>query len=74
MLEEILLAIYKKLRGVKPPGRYGQHWQEIGFQGNNPATDLRSVGILGALMALYFVEKFQKETIAFLNLVAETAK
>lgn len=23
LLEEILLAIYKKLRGVKPPGRYG---------------------------------------------------
>ena len=29
--------------------RYGEHWNEIGFQGRDPATDLRSAGILSLL-------------------------
>lgn len=35
--------------------RYGAHWEQIGFQGNDPATDLRGVGILGLLNILYFI-------------------
>ena len=35
--------------------RYGSHWESIGFQGNDPATDLRGVGFLGLVQALYFV-------------------
>ncbi len=73
LLEEMLEAIYRRLRGTKPPGRFGAHWQEVGFQGRDPASDLRSTGLLGALMALFFVERYQRETIGFLNFVAETA-
>jgi hypothetical protein len=33
--------------------RFGQHWGRIGFQGDDPATDLRGVGMLGLLQLLY---------------------
>lgn len=33
--------------------RYGSHWESIGFQGNDPATDLRGVGFLGLIQAVY---------------------
>ncbi|KAF6209729.1 hypothetical protein GE061_015478 [Apolygus lucorum] len=50
----ILQTIYKRLTGAKIdcPQR-GTHWQLIGFQGNDPATDLRSVGLFGLLQFLY---------------------
>jgi len=52
----VLLTIFKKLTGetVDRP-RYGAHWENIGFQGNDPATDLRGVGFLGLIQPLYLV-------------------
>ena len=49
-----LRAIHRQLTGgrVDCP-RYGQHWEEVGFQGSDPATDLRGVGMLGVMQALY---------------------
>ena len=39
---EVLLTLYKLLTGSKLDcPRYGSHWEQIGFQGNDPATDLR---------------------------------
>lgn len=35
--------------------RYGLHWEKIGFQGTDPATDLRGVGILGLCQLLFLV-------------------
>lgn len=35
------------------PRRYGDHWEAIGFQGNDPATDLRGAGILSLVQPLY---------------------
>lgn len=34
-------------------GRYGPHWAALGFQGDDPATDLRGAGVLGLLQLLY---------------------
>ncbi|XP_059082604.1 ELMO domain-containing protein 3-like isoform X1 [Tigriopus californicus] len=50
---QTLQTIYKQLTGdlVDCP-RFGSHWEEIGFQGNDPATDLRGVGCLGLLQPL----------------------
>jgi len=45
----LLEAIWKMLKS-NPFNRYGQHWVEIGFQGRDPATDLRSTGVLSLLM------------------------
>ena len=42
---DYICPISRQLTGsrVDPP-RYGGHWEEIGFQGTDPATDLRGVG------------------------------
>ncbi|XP_039263001.2 ELMO domain-containing protein 3-like [Styela clava] len=49
-----LQTIYKKLTGSKfDCARRGTHWETIGFQGNDPATDLRGVGFLGLMQILH---------------------
>jgi guanylate kinase len=52
-----LLTIYRYLtRKSTPCPRYGPHWEDIGFQGNDPVDDLRGVGMLGLMQLLWFVE------------------
>uniref|UniRef100_A0A8C8VL92 ELMO domain containing 3 n=1 Tax=Pelusios castaneus TaxID=367368 RepID=A0A8C8VL92_9SAUR len=52
----ILQTIYKKLTGSKfDCPRYGTHWEELGFQGMDPGTDLRGTGLFGLIQILYFV-------------------
>ncbi|KAG7392760.1 ELMO domain-containing protein 3 [Phytophthora pseudosyringae] len=55
----ILQTIYKKItqknRDVLLMGR---HWEDIGFQGSDPSTDLRGCGVLSLLQILYLVETF----------------
>lgn len=50
----ILKEIWVKLTN-KAFSRYGNHWNEIGFQGRDPATDLRSTGILSLLQWYLFL-------------------
>ncbi|CAL4181245.1 unnamed protein product, partial [Meganyctiphanes norvegica] len=53
---QILQTIYKVLTSTKIDcPRYGSHWDAVGFQGNDPATDLRGVGLLGLIHALYLL-------------------
>lgn len=50
----VLQTIYKNLTGSKfDCPRRGTHWETIGFQGNDPATDLRGVGFLGLMQILH---------------------
>ena len=50
--ERMLMTIYCSLTGDATwPPRYGTHWEVVGFQGNDPATDLRGVGMLALLQA-----------------------
>ncbi|XP_064233942.1 ELMO domain-containing protein 3-like isoform X4 [Aotus nancymaae] len=52
----VLQTIYKKLTGSKfDCALQGDHWEDLGFQGANPATDLRSAGFLALLHLLYLV-------------------
>ena len=51
----MLTSIYRKLTNLKHCVRYGEHWEKIGFQGRDPATDLRGVGMLGLLQILAFI-------------------
>jgi hypothetical protein len=57
--ERIMFSIYRKLTGdaVNCPS-LGSHWEIIGFQGANPATDLRGLGMFGPLQLLYFIGKY----------------
>ena len=40
--------------------RYGSQWNKIGFQGRDPATDLRSTGVLSLLQWLLYIEAHPK--------------
>lgn len=52
----ILQTIYRKLTGSKYDcALLGDHWQDLGFQGANPGTDLRGAGFLALLHLLYLV-------------------
>ncbi|KAJ8025496.1 ELMO domain-containing protein 3 [Holothuria leucospilota] len=54
--KRVLQTIYRQLTGstIDCP-RYGSHWEQIGFQGTDPATDLRACGFLGLMTLLHFV-------------------
>lgn len=52
----MLRTLHRQLTGsALDCPRYGAHWEDIGFQGSDPATDLRGVGLLGLVQALYLV-------------------
>nr|XP_014344416.1 PREDICTED: ELMO domain-containing protein 3 isoform X2 [Latimeria chalumnae] len=61
----VLQTIYKKLTGSRfDCTRYGSHWEQIGFQGVDPMTDLRGTGFLGLMHPLYFVMDSQTLPLA----------
>lgn len=41
--------------------RIGKHWTQIGFQGEDPATDFRGMGLLGLENLLYFSSRYGDE-------------
>ncbi|PSN55502.1 hypothetical protein C0J52_02582 [Blattella germanica] len=50
----MLQTVYQRLTGTRVEcPHYGAHWEHIGFQGTDPGTDLRGVGMLGLLQLLY---------------------
>ncbi|KAM5171204.1 ELMO domain-containing protein 3 [Mantella aurantiaca] len=52
----VLQSIYKKLTGARfDCPLYGSHWEQLGFQGMDPGTDLRAAGLLGLMHPLYMV-------------------
>ena len=55
---KIMLTVYKILTQSNECPFVGEHWVTIGFQGNNPKTDLRGVGMYGMLQLLAFCEKY----------------
>ena len=44
------------------PGDKGEHWDKLGFQGKDPATDLRGAGLMG-LKNLHYMAEFYPETL-----------
>uniref|UniRef100_K1QQE3 ELMO domain-containing protein 3 n=1 Tax=Magallana gigas TaxID=29159 RepID=K1QQE3_MAGGI len=60
-----LQTIYRSLTGSRfDCPRYGNHWEEIGFQGRDPATDLRGVGLLGLLHLVYLLRDAKRHVLA----------
>ena len=48
--ERILMSVYRVItREETLPPRFGPRWETVGFQGDDPATDLRGAGMLGRL-------------------------
>ncbi|XP_064609849.1 ELMO domain-containing protein 3-like [Liolophura sinensis] len=61
----VLQTIYRTLTGSKfDCPRYGSHFEEIGFQGNDPATDLRGGGFLGLMHILHLLTDQQTLPLA----------
>ncbi|XP_044297383.1 ELMO domain-containing protein 1 [Varanus komodoensis] len=56
--EEMLLKLWKSLKPNSPlEARISKQWCEIGFQGDDPKTDFRGMGLLGLYNLLYFAER-----------------
>ncbi|GFS21322.1 ELMO domain-containing protein 2 [Elysia marginata] len=49
------------------PSRVGQHWTEIGFQGDDPATDFRGMGLLGLDQLIFFAEAYPQQALQVLS-------
>ena len=57
--EALLQQLWSLLKGDdKLSERYTRRWTEIGFQGKNPATDFRGMGVLGLKNLVFLFEKF----------------
>ena len=60
-----LQTIYRKLTGTNlNVRRFGSHWEEIGFQGTDPADDIRGVGFLGLMQLMYFLDNHRTLPLA----------
>ncbi|KAJ4458472.1 putative ELMOD3 protein [Paratrimastix pyriformis] len=55
----VLFTIHRKFTGARTCSRIGPHWEEIGFQGVDPQTDLRSGGVLSLLQLLHLLYRHQ---------------
>lgn len=53
----LLTVLYQKLtrKSASLCPRIGNHWDLIGFQGTDPISDLRGVGLLGLFQLVHFV-------------------
>ncbi|XP_053695273.1 ELMO domain-containing protein 2 [Sabethes cyaneus] len=58
--ETKLISLWKMLMGEenKLKGRVSDQWQDIGFQGDDPKTDFRGMGMLGLENLLYFASEY----------------
>ncbi|CAD5221042.1 unnamed protein product [Bursaphelenchus xylophilus] len=61
----LLKRIYQEVMVTDDePARYGKHWEKVGFQGEDPATDLRGAGLFGLCQLFYLVtEGIDKERL-----------
>ncbi|XP_055004981.1 ELMO domain-containing protein 1 [Boleophthalmus pectinirostris] len=66
--EDMLLQLWRELRPDCPlTGRISKQWSEIGFQGSDPKTDFRGMGLLGLSNLLYFAEHDKTTALQMLN-------
>ncbi|XP_060533119.1 ELMO domain-containing protein 2 [Cylas formicarius] len=57
--ERMLYALWDSLMpGEKLEGRVTKQWQDIGFQGDDPKTDFRGMGLLGLQNLLFFATEY----------------
>eukprot|EP01080_Neovahlkampfia_damariscottae_P004169 gene4169-7479_t len=51
----------------KLESRISKQWVSIGFQGNDPSTDFRGMGLLGLQNNIYFAKHFNDECVGILE-------
>uniref|UniRef100_A0A3Q2XU21 ELMO/CED-12 domain containing 1 n=1 Tax=Hippocampus comes TaxID=109280 RepID=A0A3Q2XU21_HIPCM len=66
--EDMLMKLWEELRPDTPlTGRISKQWCEIGFQGSDPKTDFRGMGLLGLYNLLYFAEHDKAAALQMLH-------
>ncbi|MCL4134523.1 UNVERIFIED_CONTAM: hypothetical protein GTU68_015900, partial [Idotea baltica] len=61
--EQKLLKLWSLLQPkVQLQSRISKQWQDIGFQGDDPSTDFRGMGLLGLENLLFFSETYPSTT------------
>ncbi|XP_061395734.1 ELMO domain-containing protein 2 [Musca vetustissima] len=59
--EQKLLELWKRLMPDEElTGRITKQWQDIGFQGDDPKTDFRGMGMLGLENLLFFAREYKE--------------
>ncbi|CAH1777094.1 unnamed protein product [Owenia fusiformis] len=57
--EAMIMQLWETLMPNEPlESRISKQWQEIGFQGDDPKTDFRGMGLLGLQNLVFFVTQF----------------
>ena len=65
----ILNSLHFLLTGINtPPLRKGPHWQDVGFQTDDPISDLRSTGMMGLLLPLGLLSNYRNFSKNLINL------
>jgi len=60
--EKLLLYLWKIcFPNVELKDRISKQWKDLGFQGTNPSTDFRGVGVYGLWNILYFATTYPKQ-------------
>jgi len=65
--EAKLMALWTGLQPDIPMVRKDKQWQNIGFQGKDPKTDFRGMGMLGLENLLFFVNEYPMEAARILS-------
>ena len=55
LLQSIWMYVTKENRFVS---KIGNHWEQIGFQGSDPSTDIRGSGLYGLLQLLHIAHEY----------------
>lgn len=60
--EQLLLRLWRLLMPTEQlQSRISKQWADIGFQGDDPKTDFRGMGLLGLVNLVYFSENYTSE-------------
>ncbi|XP_020845515.1 ELMO domain-containing protein 2 [Phascolarctos cinereus] len=66
--EELLMKLWRLLMpNEKLKARITKQWSDIGFQGDDPKTDFRGMGLLGLVNLVYFSENYTNEAHRILS-------
>ncbi len=57
---EMLEKLWKQLMDTSLTGLVSKQWSEIGFQGDDPSTDFRGMGLLGLENLLFFSTNYRE--------------
>jgi len=75
ILDRMLQTVYLRLMGGKiAMPKCGSHWEDIGFQRNDPSTDVRGSGLFGIAQLLCFTEDHTELAVTIHKLSTDKAQ